>query len=227
MHLVLSGEGNSDLGLFCSHNNEFIAGSMYFIVDKLIEKEHDFSYYSAKEEMITFIPKVELTKLTKRLPPFTGKKGLKGTAYFTNNAIALARIAKKRAKELNDEVVAILFRDSDGTVSTFNRMWEDKVTSIENGFKIEKFDRGIAMIPKPKSEAWLICALKEKPYENCHILEKRSGNDDSPNNLKDELESFGLSNDEINEMIQNGNMDIDKINMPSFEYFRNRLKELL
>ena len=227
MHLVLSGEGNSDLGLFCSHNNEFIAGSMYFIVDKLIEKEHDFSYYSAKEEMITFIPKVELTKLTKRLPPFTGKKGLKGTAYFTNNAIALARIAKKRAKELNDEVVAILFRDSDGTVSTFNRMWEDKVASIENGFKIEKFDRGIAMIPKPKSEAWLICALKEKPYENCHSLEERSGNDDSPNNLKDELKSFGLSNDEINEMIQNGNMDIDKINMPSFEYFTNRLKELL
>ena len=227
MHLVLSGEGNSDIGLFCSHNNEFIAGSMYFIVDKLIEKEHDFSYYSAKEEMITFIPKVELTKLTKRLPPFTGKKGLKGTAYFTNNAIALASIAKKRAKELNDEVVAILFRDSDGTVSTSNRMWEDKVASIENGFKIEKFDRGIAMIPKPKSEAWLICALKEKPYENCHSLEERSGNDDSPNNLKDELESFGLSSDEINEMIQNGKIDINKIAMPSFDCFIKRLRELL
>ena len=227
MHLVLSGEGSSDLGLFLVYNNEFIGGSMYFIVDRLIEKEHDFSYYSAKEEMITFVPKVELTKLTKRLPPFTGKKGLKGTAYFTNNAIALARIAKKRAKELNDEVVAILFRDSDGTLSTSKGMWEEKVTSIENGFKIEKFDRGVAMIPKPKSEAWLICALKDKAYESCQKLEERSGNDDSPNSLKDELESLGLSSDEINEMIKDEKIDIDRIDMPSFEYFTKRLKELL
>ncbi len=227
MHLVLSGEGNSDLGFFSVYNNEFIGGSMYFIVDRLIEKEHDFSYYSAKEEMITFIPKVELTKLTRKLPPFTGKKGLKGTAYFTNNAIALARIAKKRAKELNDDVVAILFRDSDGTLSTSKGMWEEKVASIENGFKIEKFNRGVAMVPKPKSEAWLICALKDKFYENCQKLEERSGNDDSPNSLKSELKSFGLSNDKINEMIQNGKIDIDKIDMPSFNYFTKRLRELL
>jgi len=227
VHLVLSGEGNSDLGLFSQYHNEFIAGSMYFIVDKIVEKEHDFSYYSYKDSMITFIPKVELTKLTKRLPPFTGKKGLKGTAYFTNNAIALARIAKKKSKELDDEVIAILFRDSDGTSSTIKGLWEDKIQSIEMGFKIEKFDRGVAMIPKPKSEAWLICALKDKAYENCHKLEARSGNDDSINNLKDELESFGFCNDKINEMLQNGEIDIEKIDMPSFEYFTNRLKELL
>jgi len=147
VHLVLSGEGNSDLGLFCSFNKEFIAGSMYFIVDKIIEKKYDFSYYDVKDEMITFIPKVELTKFTRRLPPFTGKKGLKGTAYFTNSAIALAKIAKEKSKELDD-------------------------------------DRGVAMIPKPKSEAWLLCALKNKPYESCEKLEDRSGNDDSPNSLK-------------------------------------------
>ncbi|CAA6807187.1 MAG: Unknown protein [uncultured Sulfurovum sp.] len=227
MHLVLSGEGNSDLGLFCQYNNEFIAGSMYFIVDKIIEQKYDFSYYDVKDEMITFIPKVELTKLTKRLPPFTGKKGLKGTAYFTNNAIALARIAKKKSNELNEEVIAILFRDSDGTSSTIKGMWEDKVESIENGFKIEKFDSGVAMIPKPKSEAWLICALKDKAYENCQILENRSGNDKSPNNLKDELKSLGIELDSINEMIKDGRIDIEKIDMPSFKYFTNQLKELL
>jgi len=218
VHLVLSGEGNSDLGLFSQYHNEFIAGSMYFIVDKIIEEKYDFSYYDVKDEMITFIPKVELTKFTRRLPPFTGKKGLKGTAYFTNNAIALGKIAKEKSKELDDEVIAILFRDSDGTSSTITGLWEEKVQSIEIGFKIEKFDRGVAMIPKPKSEAWLICALKNKPYENCHKLEDRSGNDDSPNNLKDELERFELSTDKINEMIQNGQIDIKKIKMPSFEH---------
>ena len=227
MHLVLSGEGNSDLGLFCTFNNEFIAGSMYYIVDKIIEKKYDFSYYDGKDELITFIPKVELTKLTKRLPPFTGKKGSKGTAYFRNNAIALAKIAKEKSKELDDEVIAILFRDSDGTGSTIDKLWEKKVHSIENGFNIEKFDRGVVMIPKPKSEAWLICALQNKPYENCQKLEERSGNDDSPNNLKDELERFGIEIETINEMIQDGRIDIEKIDMPSFEYFSKKLKELL
>ena len=227
MHLLLSGEGNSDLGLFCSFNNEFIAGSMYYIVDKIIEQKYDFSYYDVKDEMITFIPKVELTKLTKRLPPFTGKKGLKGTAYFTNNAIALAKIAKKKSKVLNDDVIAILFRDADGTSSTIKGLWEEKVQSIENGFKIEKFNHGVAMIPKPKSESWLICALQRSPYENCTKLEERSGNDDSPNNLKDELESFGIELEHINEMIQDGQIDIEKIEMPSFEYFSKKLKELL
>ncbi len=227
MHLVLSGEGNSDLGLFCQYQNEFIAGSMYFIIDKIIEEKYEFSYYACKSEMITFIPKVELKKFTKKLPPFTGKKGLKGTAYFTNNAIALAKIATEKAEESDDDVVAILFRDSDGTNSTAKGMWEEKVASIENGFKMEKFTRGVAMVPKPKSEAWLICALKDKPYENCEELEERSGNDKSPNNLKDELERFGISNDKINEMIQNGQIEIDKIDMPSFQYFSEKLKELL
>ena len=109
----------------------------------------------------------------------------------------------------------------------YEGMWEEKVASIENGFKMEKFTRGVAMVPKPKSEAWLICALKDKPYENCEELEERSGNDKSPNNLKDELDSFNISNDKINEMIQNGQIEIDKIDMPSFQYFSTKLKELL
>ena len=128
MYLVLSGEGNSDLGLFCQFNNEFIAGSMYYIVDKIIE---------------------------------------------------------------------------------------------------QKFENEVAIIPNPKSEAWLICALKNTPYQNCKKLENRSGNDDSPNNLKDELKSFGISNDEINDMIKDGKIDIDKIKMPSFQKFVNSLKNLL
>ncbi|MEA2028704.1 MAG: hypothetical protein U9N49_06985, partial [Campylobacterota bacterium] len=128
MHLVLSGEGKSDIGLFREMDSEFIAGSMYFIIDKLIEQKYDFSPYSAKEDLITFIPKVELVKYTKKLPPYTGKKGAKGTGYFIHNAIALAKIATKKAKELKDEeVVTVLFRDSDGTQSSISGMWEDKV----------------------------------------------------------------------------------------------------
>ena len=228
MHLVLSGEGNSDIGKLSYNSNEFIPASMYYLIDKIIEKKFCYSFYELIPDLITFIPKAELVKIGKKLPPYTGKKVKKGQALFLINAITLAKIAKEKSKELkDDDVIAILFRDSDGTNSTSKGMWEDKVESIENGFKMEKFIRGVAMIPKPKSEAWLICTLKDKPYQQCEKLEDRSGNDDSPNNLKDELERFGISLEVINEMIQDGRIDIEKIEMPSFRYFEKRLKELL
>ena len=228
MHLVLSGEGNSDIGKLSYNTNEFIPASMYYLIDKIIEKKLSYSFYELSPELITFIPKVELVKVGKKLPPYTGKKIKKGQAFFLVNAISLSKMAKDKSKELNDDdVIAILFRDSDGTNSTSKEMWEDKIESIENGFKMEKFTKGVAMIPKPKSEAWLICALKDKPYEQCSKLEERSGNDKSPDNLKDELESLGIELQIINEMITDGRIDIEKIDMPSFKYFEKRLKELL
>ena len=227
MHLLLSGEGSSDLGLFCQHNNQFIAGSMYYIVDKLIEQKLDLSYYDYKDDWITFIPKVELVKRSKKMSPYTSKKDGKGTGLFVVNAVALAQIAKEKSRELDEEVVAILFRDSDGTTSDSRNLWKNKLKSINRGFQIENFSQGVAMVPKPKSEAWLICALKNTPYQNCAKLENRSGNDKSPDNLKDELKSFGISNEEMNTMIQDGRIDFAKIDMPSFINFRNRLNELL
>jgi len=41
------------------------------------------------------------------------------------------------------------------------------------------------------------------------------------------LDALGIENSKINEMIQNGKIDIEKIDMPSFKYFTERLKELL
>ena len=228
MHLVLSGEGNSDIGKLSHSLEEFIPASMYYLIDKIIEKKLDYSFYELTPELITFIPKKQLLEESKRFKAFSGKKKGQSTAIFYKNARALAKIAQDKSKEIeDDDVIAILFRDSDGTVSTINGMWEDKVKSIEIGFRFKDFNRGVAMIPKPKSEAWLICALKDKSYENCQKLEDRSGNDDSPKNLKDELESFAISNDKINEMIKNGEIDIEKIDMPSFEYFVKKLNKLL
>jgi hypothetical protein len=85
------------------------------------------------------------------------------------------------------------------------------------------------MIPKPKSEAWLICAWKRHPYRNCRALEDRSGNDNSPNNLKHELQ--GLLDDELTPEVLREKVeesfDIEKIRMPSFMVFRDRLEEVI
>ncbi len=232
MHLVLSGEGPSDIGLFSYGDNVFIPGAMYYIVDKIIEQKYSYSFLEITKELITFIPKAELMQVCKSMPSFAGKKKEKETNYFYKNAKGLAKIAKEECIKRSDEdVIAILFRDSDGTNTSPSALWNIKIESIENGFESEKFDKGIAMIPKPKSESWLLCALKSNKYQNCTHLEASPGNDDSPNGLKKELEKILNTNkkeySDICEMIKNNEIEIDKIDMPSFIYFVESLKKLL
>jgi hypothetical protein len=100
-----------------------------------------------------------------------------------------------------------------------------------DGFVQEDFHRGVPMIPKPKSEAWLLCALRLNPYQNCKELEDRSGNDNSPNALKSELKEL-LSDtlplvETLCNRIESGDIDADKIDMPSFQAFRSRLEEVI
>ena len=98
-----------------------------------------------------------------------------------------------------------------------------------DGFDEEKFSKGVPMIPKPKSEAWLICALKKNAYQNCHALENRSGNDNSPRSLKDELAKLlgeRATPDLLCEKVRT-KVDIDKIKMPSFQSFRDRFEQVI
>ena len=101
-----------------------------------------------------------------------------------------------------------------------------------DGFEAEGFTRGVPMIPKPKSEAWLICALKKSPYKDCEDLEDRSGSDRSPNSLKAELSALlgKPSAGELPELLCDkvrDSVNINKIKMPSFQAFRSRLEEVI
>ncbi|WP_198305546.1 hypothetical protein [Arcobacter vandammei] len=223
MILALSGEGKTDLGELDFGTDEFIAGSMYMIVDKIIEKTYDYSPYNTSKENIKYIPEAELSKRAKTLKPIRlpGKSSKKETAYFYKNARALAIITKEIEADL-----AILFRDSDGTNSSNSEEWKDKYDSILRGFEVEEFFKGVAMLPKPKSEAWLLCALKNN-YQNCNTLENESGNDNSPNSLKKQLESYALSDEQICDKIKSSEIDIEKIEMDSFKIFKQRLLDVL
>lgn len=231
MHLVVSGEGKSDIGMFAYKDDKFVAGSMYYIVDKIIEKKCDLSYYDYCDELITFMSEDQLTSFCKSMTSLSGKKKPKETGYFFKNAQGLSRFAKAKCTEKNDnDVIVILFRDSDKTRSCSRDIWEQKVASIERAFAQEEV-KGVAMVPNPKSEAWLICALKDNPYRYCGALEERSGNDDSPNALKKEfselLSIHDIDYDTLNTMIKNNDIDVHAIDMPSYNYFVERLESLL
>jgi hypothetical protein len=239
MYFLISGEGPTDMGL-CADNmtacegNHHQQGPMAIIVSHIVEQRLGFSFmdtlyygYVSKRGLIQGASRFKHQKKSPRLP---GRKRPKETGYFYRNARALALCAKDKEAKLHDEVLAVLFRDSDGTASADRGLWQDKWNSMIQGFSDEEFERGVPMIPKPKSEAWIICSVKKNPYQGCGALESRSGNDNSPNSLKGELAEIldgPPSRKQLCEMVNNGTIDSKRIDMPSFLAFRKALVALL
>ncbi|MEY8199154.1 MAG: hypothetical protein RPS47_07940 [Colwellia sp.] len=236
MILLLSGEGSSDMGLCtnsvgsCTAAN-YRPGAMAFIVDKLVNLYQNFELSYLDANLVEFVSEKYLAdnKPEARAKSFSmpGKKKAKETQYFFANARALAIEAKRLAREKNDKVLAVLFRDSDGTASSGRGEWGNKRQSMKDGFAAEGYDLAVAMMPKPKSEAWLICALKENPYQACESLENRSGNDKSENSLKTEFNALVQAHDSglaINELIVENHIDVNRIDMDSMNDFKADLK---
>ncbi len=237
MFFLLSGEGVTDMGAgqgaatICE-GQDFLVGPMASLVARVVEARHDYSILDGACGFISegrVADRAEELKAVKKRLRLPGKKQAKETRYFFNNARILARFAREKAADLHDDVVAVLFRDSDGTASAGRGDWHDKRESMLHGFDEEGFDKGVPMIPRPKSEAWLICAWKKQPYHGCEALEERSGNDNSPNNLKEELAELleaDVTPDSLREKVGES-FDIDRIKMPSFKAFRDRLEEVI
>ncbi len=238
MYFLFSGEGSTDLGTCANQRrhcegDEYLHGPMTVIADQIVKKRHGYSILESSH--FGFVSKGELAERASELRAATkgmrlpGKKRAKETTYFFTNARILARIAVERQHQLNDEVVAILFRDSDDTASAGRGLWEHKRQSMIDGFTEERSSKGVPMVPKPKSEAWILCAVKQQ-YRGCAALEERSGNDDSPDSLKKELaDHLGCepSRTMLCQMVIDRTIDADHIHMPSFLAFRERLEEVI
>lgn len=236
MYLLLSGEGKGDLGCCdmelsdCS-GDQFTPGPMAWFIDQLIKSKIDFSQIDYA--CCRFIPEQQLTEISKRssLPfRFPGKKQKQETGYFYKNAQALAKEALSLQTEQGDKVLAVLFRDADRTRSSKRGEWQDKWDSMINGFSSQEFDYGVPMLPNPKSEAWLLCAVKDDPYQHCEQLESLSGNDDSPESLKSKLVQAldgNNSSEELSRMVKGKKIDIDQINMTSLVVFKDKLNEVM
>lgn len=240
MHLLLSGEGPSDIGVCypaaeaCSVET-FKPGPIAWLVDQWVERVQGYEFSHLQAGLVSFVSEQHLVatrpsavKKPSRLP---GKKRAKETSYYFNNARALAQCANALAAEIGDDVIAVLFRDSDGTASAGRGDWQAKYASILEGFEAEGFSYGVAMVPKPKSEAWLLCALKpDSPYQHCAGIEQASGNDDSPHALKKQLDAVlpgQASADALAETAKAGNIQWENIEMPSLSAFKQRLAEVV
>lgn len=239
MYLLLSGEGSGDMGACypsndCCDREDFSEGPMAVIVDQLVEHFQGFDLSHLDAERVSFVSEKYLADnkapARRKAMALKGKKKPEETKYYYENARALATVAKAKSLEVDDQVVAVLFRDADGTASAGRGNWINKHQSMQEGFRAEAFDFGVAMIPKPKSEAWLLCAAKENPYQNCDRLENESGNDSVENSLKDQLAtalSERTSGEHTNELLRDRSIDVFRINMDSFNSFKSDLEKVV
>ncbi|CAD5199833.1 hypothetical protein [Pseudomonas sp. FEN] len=234
MLLLVSGEGPSDIGRLApgEQGPEFFPGPMTLVLDKLVEEVMQYSLLDL--HTVHFIHKTELLavepKHSGRRLSAPGKRTAKETGYYYQNARRLALKAAELARESDDTVVPVLFRDADGTQSSGRGEWLDKWTSMINGFEEGGSLLGVPMLPKPKSEAWLLCAFRTPAYQYCAVLELASGNDDSPDSLKDQLDRVrngSSTTEDINQAIREGEVDPRRIDMASFNAFKTRLAEVM
>jgi hypothetical protein len=234
MRLVLSGEGPTDLGqaVLTPGGMNFAPGPMAWIVDKLLERHHTgyslLEAHQAGGDCVTHVHETALAALGKPGSPlFPGVKFGKGTAFFTRNAQAMGLLVKKTSAQENQPVLAVLFRDGDGVRATPAGEWQEKVNSMHRGFALVDCHTGVPMVPRPKSEAWLLCALRQPGYVNCAPLEDASGNDASPSSLKRQLAALcggpDPSADEQADWVMIGTVDPLRIDMPSFDAFKQAL----
>ena len=235
MYLLLSGEGVSDMGR-CQVGEtceppSFQAGAMAIMIDQLVEiiQGYEFSYLDNLR--LTYVSESYLAEHNPK-PKSARKMALPSkdipqeTRYYFQNARALAIIAKELSQQINDIVIAVLFRDADGTASAGRGNWQNKYDSMKNGFAVESYDFGVPMMPNTKSEAWLLCAVKND-YQHCDNLEGIKGNDDSPNSLKSQLATAlkgKTSAIELAELVKDKAVDVERIDMNSFNQFRQDLQ---
>lgn len=235
MRVLLSGEGPTDLGT-CTNaigvceGSDFRIGPMTVLLSQMAAPRLGYELLDTPDSLHS-ISETALCARAKAMPSrlqaARSKKKDVETGYFYANAMALGSVAQQLEKETDEPVLAVLFRDNDGTRSSPGSLWADKWKSMHDGFLRSGFEHGIPMLPKPKSEAWLLCGMAVGS-PSCAALENISGNDDSPNSAKAQLDAAlggHMSGDELADWLMQHPLDAGRAStMPSFKAFKDALE---
>lgn len=242
MMLLLSGEGPTDLGsctfglATCENDgrNSFESGVLTVMLDKLIEAHPRLGYsLRSSPNTLRYLGETELNAQAKaranaRRVRLRGTDTQAETGYYEIPARTLGQLALELEIERGIPVVSLLFRDSDGTNSAPLHDWKTKFDSMVRGFESVPFERGVPMLPKPKSEAWLICAAKKnQPYQHCAALEEIKGNDIAQHPAKQMLEQCfteSVTRDSLVNWMEDHIFQSEALanQMPSFKAFKEK-----
>lgn len=219
MKIAIRGEGSTDIGVLTS-DGSLIKGPMLILIEKLECYQKLFTELGCTKEYNfiewIYIDKkdIESSSERRRNVILRGKKSqreesvdtalLKG---FYNNSESFASLAKEK---IADIVIFFVDVDKDSI--------EDRYKKVKLGLNKHGFnDTGVPMIPNKISETWLMCCLSE--YQNCAEHENVTTDKSSSSHPKKVCNSSGMTRHQIAE-----NCDPNKIDMPSFNQFREDFK---
>ena len=122
----------------------------------------------------------------------------------------------------------IYFHDLDAnTKASVDEIYNDSMNAMNEGFDSVSFPHGVPMIPKTRSESWLLCLLDSDGGVNKRYFEDLPMSDKSPNSGKKVLAAvLDVSEDESYSRIEEkrDTFDWTGLQAPSFLVFRDRLK---
>ena len=216
MKIAIRAEGSTDIGAL-AQDGILTKGPMLILLEKLDCYKELLSQLGFDEGLNIddfieweYIHKddIRASKRSRRTQVSRGKKEIgleiKGFYYHCE---AFSCIAKEKEAD-----IAIFFVDAD------KEPFEDRYTQVKEGLcKNEYNETGVPMIPVKISEAWLMCCLSE--YQNCANHENATTDKRSPRYPKKVCVASGYTRHEIAE-----NCDPNKIDMPSFDRFRDDFK---
>ncbi|MCM0754394.1 hypothetical protein M7784_03940 [Desulfovibrio aminophilus] len=249
MIVVASGEGPTDIGI-CNAFRNYCAGDLLalgpfaLLIDDIVEAE--IFYSPIDNESFYVVSRSYLSQKWKQKKRgsirFPGFKSQKGSVYFEYNARALSIVATEIVESLTSQgeapprVIAILYRDSDGSNSSPKGEWQTKYDSIVRGFAQEKFPHGVAMLAKPIGESWLISGCLQLNASQAIALEARSPNSKAAVPLKGQLENeiearyphhTMSSTESMVALINDQHVTLSNILTPSFMKFLTDLRAVL
>ncbi|WP_042011556.1 hypothetical protein [Aeromonas fluvialis] len=238
--LLVYGEGPTDMGgsrnaQAYAHGVDLQVGPMLRLAHRLLGRHlPDWNADQFDWQQEHAIPSVLVAKAEMATRTRAGKFKLlskdvkQGYLIHSKRAAVLGELAQQTGS-FTEAQLAIYFHDTDGT----NRDPHDPhdlVQAVNEGFRAAGFaGRGVAMVPQPTSEAWLICSCKPDAYQHCAQLETRlSGNDRSPDRAPKLVLGHHLRNTDYHrgDLLPVVNaIELDRLDMPTFNQFRDDLKQ--
>ena len=237
-NLLVFGEGPTDMGRSLhaqpyAQGDDLEVGPLLRLAHRLLLRhlpDWNADLFDEQQEQAipsVLVAKAEMSNQTKagriRLPSKNVKQGY---LIHSKRAAVLGELAQQAGLPTEAQL-AIYFHDTDGTRSEPHDP-HDLVQAVNEGFRASGFaGQGIAMIPQPTSEAWLICACKPDAYQHCALLETQlSGNDRSLERAPKQVLGQHLGKPDYHRgdlwpVVED--IDLDRLDMPTFNQFRTDL----
>ena len=225
MYFLLTGEGSTDIG-YSDENPGILLSALTALAAEVTDEDFRNSYH--------IVSRTDLSTLCRDIPNTPKSMLSRGAKKKYDGMNAIQRQAQalgKMAKEMDDSG-AVFFHDCDYTHSQASDpqdYYEELVRTIETGFYLnDKYRDGVAMIPKPRSESWLLAHYQDTPYQSSERFENLPGNDTSPNSGKKVLaQFFNCNENEIYDPVNADERDWGKIDCPSFIFFKKRFQHVV